>query len=311
MKNPSAPRGRMPWRVTSLVVIAFFVITLVPPFVAFVLTPADAQVVQSVQGWSGCSYYVRRGDDLFRIGLRHGVSYHYLAQINGIYNPNYIVAGQIISVPCGGGDSYYPPYKYKPSYPPKKVYPPYECPWCQPFDIPVGCAQPISYTVQPGDNLFRIAVYNGSTIQWIRTQNDMWGKVLRPGMVLQIPCPGYAPYPNIVTPTPGSGIITATPNPPPPPTQAGSRVRMQASEYNPPVLEVRVGTTVTWVNREQTGGEAYSVTSGTNGQANGFFASGLIPPGGTFTFTFTEVGSYEYFSDTNPLGMQGTVNVTP
>src|SRR5262249_24568444 len=148
----------------------FLAVTIVPAFIAFALTPSDATVVKSVEAWNGCAYRVEHGENLFRIGVRYGVSYQYLAQLNDIYNPNYIYAGQVISVPCGGSpvNPIYPDYH--------TVYPPYKCPWCQPFDIPANCGNTIQYTVQPGDNIFRIAVNNGSTIQWIRTQNNLWGK---------------------------------------------------------------------------------------------------------------------------------------
>src|SRR5262245_32228535 len=197
---PKSPH-RFPWQGSSFIVFAFLALTILPAFIAFALTPPAAKVVTNVQGWNGCAYVVRRGDNLFRIGARYGVTYQYLAQLNGIYNPNYVWAGQVISVPCGAVP--YPDYHPYAPHSTQKVYPPYQCPWCQPFAIPENCGQTIQYTVQPGDNLFRIAVYNGSTIQWIRTENDLWGKVLRPGMTLNVPCYGYVTYgPNVWTPTP-------------------------------------------------------------------------------------------------------------
>ena len=50
-------------------------------------------------GW-GCYYTVRWGDGLFRIALKYGVPWTVLAQINGLYNGNYIYAGQVLRVPC-------------------------------------------------------------------------------------------------------------------------------------------------------------------------------------------------------------------
>jgi plastocyanin/LysM repeat protein len=306
MSSTSKSPRRLPWKGTTILVIAILALTIVPAFIAFALTPSDAQVVTSVQGYNGCGYWVRPGDNLFRIGVRYGVSYNYLAQMNGIYNPNYIWAGQTISVPCA-------PVPYGQNYPSyRPVYPPYQCPWCQPFAIPQSCAaNTISYTVQPGDNLFRIAVYNGSTIQWIRTENDLWGKVLLPGMVLTIPCVNYVSYPNISTPTPGGPtqppVITATPGPT---RQPGNQIQMQNNQYIPRTRTVRVGTTVTWTNTDP-GGLSYTVTSGVNGVADGNFSSGTIPPGGTFQFQFTTAGSYSYFSSTNPTVMTGEIIVNP
>src|SRR5581483_448830 len=304
MAAPAKPaRFRLPWKGSTLAVFAFLLVTILPAFVAFALTPQDAQVVSNVQAWNGCAYTVRRGDNLFRIGIRHGVTYQYLAQLNGIYNPNYIFAGQVISVPCGGVP-YYP--NYRPLY--GKQYPPYKCPWCQPFAIPANCGQTIQYTVQPGDNLFRIAVNNGSTIQWIRTENDLWGKILRPGMVLNVPCQGYVQYPNINPVFPTGGIITATPIPP---TAAGDRIRMRDAQFRPASKTVKVNTTVTWVNNEPEGGPVYNVTSGQPGAPNGLFSSGNIAPGQTYQFQFTTAGSYPYFSSTNPDTMTGEIIVEP
>lgn len=307
-KATKPARGPRRWVSSTTLVLVFLALTIVPAFIAYALTPRDAQVVTSVQGWNGCAYTVRRGDNLFRVGVRYGVTYQYLAQINGIYNPNYITAGQVISVPCGPV-----PYHPVPNYPTGgKVYPPYQCPWCQPFDIPANCGNTIQYTVQPGDNLFRIAVNNGSTIQWIRTQNNLWGKVLRPGMVLNVPCQGYAKYPNIMTPTggPPPPIITAT-FVPPPTSPASDRVRIRNQQFNPASRTVKAGTTVTWQNTEPANGPSYDVTSGQPGAPTNVFASGNLPPGATFQFTFTTAGVYSYYSTTNPESMLGQIIVEP
>ncbi len=311
---PNPGRRFIPWKGSTLVVFAFLVLTILPAFIAFALTPQDAQVVTNVQGWNGCVYTVRRGDDLFRIGLRYGVSYNYLAQLNGIPNPNYIWAGQLISVPCGA----IPYASYRPAPKPSEPWP---CPWsgestwswCQPFDIPQNCPQPFAiYQVKPGDNVFRIAVNNGSTIPWVKTQNKLWNQALRVGMQVEIPCAGTVTYgPNIATPTPGGGgIVTATPQQPTAVPQP-NLIRMRNNRFNPPTLTVRAGTTVTWENRDGENGLTYTVTSGTNGQADGEFSSTPIPPGETYVFTFTKPGSYSYFSSTDPINMVGEIVVNP
>ncbi|MCA9975625.1 MAG: LysM peptidoglycan-binding domain-containing protein [Anaerolineales bacterium] len=45
------------------------------------------------------TYTVQAGDNLFRIGLKYGLSWIQIAEANGIVNPNQIVAGQIIKIP--------------------------------------------------------------------------------------------------------------------------------------------------------------------------------------------------------------------
>jgi LysM repeat protein len=48
----------------------------------------------------GCYYTVRWGDHLYRIALKYGVSWTVIAHANGLYNANYIYAGQVLRVPC-------------------------------------------------------------------------------------------------------------------------------------------------------------------------------------------------------------------
>lgn len=45
-------------------------------------------------------YTVQPGDNLFRIALKYNMSYLYLAQYNGIANPNFLIAGQQIRIPA-------------------------------------------------------------------------------------------------------------------------------------------------------------------------------------------------------------------
>lgn len=47
----------------------------------------------------GTTYVVQRGDNLFRIALRYGISYAYLAQYNGIADPSRIYVGQVLKIP--------------------------------------------------------------------------------------------------------------------------------------------------------------------------------------------------------------------
>jgi len=80
--------------------------------------------------------------------------------------------------------------------------------------------------------------------------------------------------------------------------------------FSPRELSVPAGTTVRWVN-----GDAmlHTVTSGesdgTVGTADGRFDSGFLEPGDSFTFTFTEPGTYRYFCLPHPF-MTGTITVT-
>lgn len=269
----------------------FLAVTILPALAAHMLTPEDATVVRTFEGYNGCIYVVRPGDDLFRIGFRYGVSYVYLAQVNGIPNPNLIYAGQYLSVPCSPYGGYNP-------YPQYPVPPPY---------VPTNCKPPATYTVVPGDNLFRIALNYGSTIVWIRNANHLWGRVLRPGMVLSVPCPGsvkYRPVPTVTPRTP-QVIITATSVPPPQP----NTVNIRNLAFRPRRLVVRAGSVVTWINNDAPDGNTYTINSGTPANPTNFFNLGPIAPGQSVQFQFNDLGLYEYFSGTFPE-MSGVIEVT-
>jgi len=70
--------------------------------------------------------------------------------------------------------------------------------------------------------------------------------------------------------------------------------------YAPTIYNVTVGATVTWVNHD---GSTHSVT-----EDNGLFDSGPIPPGGSFSYTFTQAGTYQYACSYHPW-MTGTILV--
>lgn len=115
-------------------------------------------------------HIVQPGENLFRIGLQYGLSWVTLAQSNGITNPNNITVGQTIIIPC---DETTPPIE--PTPPPEEV---------------------TTYTVQPGDNLFRIGLKFG--VSWVEIAEA--NGIVNPneiytGQVLKIPtsAPGSRP----------------------------------------------------------------------------------------------------------------------
>ncbi len=74
-------------------------------------------------------------------------------------------------------------------------------------------------------------------------------------------------------------------------------------QYSPTTLKVVLGVnaTVTWVSR--------SISYDTVTDRSGAFDSGPISPGGTFTYTFTSPGNYDYYCIYHPW-MTGTVVVS-
>lgn len=88
---------------------------------------------------------------------------------------------------------------------------------------------------------------------------------------------------------------------------SGQEVEMVGQSFSPETIEVEVGTTVTWVNSSSL---VHTVTSGSNGESDGTFNSGNMSPGEEFTYTFNEVGEFDYFCIPHVNnGMVGTVTV--
>ena len=82
-------------------------------------------------------------------------------------------------------------------------------------------------------------------------------------------------------------------------------VRMEDNFFDQANITVEPGTTVTWV---QSGDNSHTTTS-----YDGLWDSGMIEGGtdGTFSFTFEEPGTYDYFCIPHEdLGMVGTVTVS-
>lgn len=93
-------------------------------------------------------------------------------------------------------------------------------------------------------------------------------------------------------------------------TPTATQVCMNGSSFAPSNLTITHGTTVTWMNGD---GIAHTVTSAT-GSAD-TYNSGSIGGGGTFTHTFANAGTYNYYcqihgaNGTPPTGMHGTITV--
>lgn len=90
----------------------------------------------------------------------------------------------------------------------------------------------------------------------------------------------------------------------------GTAVTLEGFAFAPPVLEVAIGTTVTWSNKD---GTAHTLTSGIHpgpglpaGKPDGKFDQIIDGAGGTFTFTFSQAGTVTYFCQFH-TNMRGTV----
>ena len=75
--------------------------------------------------------------------------------------------------------------------------------------------------------------------------------------------------------------------------------------YAPSLILTKKGNSVTWVNEDSA---FHSVTSGFYDSPTELFDSGHLDPFESFTFTFDEVGDYDYFCTLHPW-MKGQVTV--
>ena len=78
------------------------------------------------------------------------------------------------------------------------------------------------------------------------------------------------------------------------PEAAETRVTIEDFKFSPEKLNVRPGTTVTWVNKDD---EPHSATSSEKPKR---FDSGVLDSEKSFSFTFTEPGSFAYFCKLHP-----------
>jgi LysM repeat protein len=226
-----------------------------------------------------CKYTVQARDTVFSIAYRYQVTVPSLMQANNLYSP-YIYVNQPLNVPCVS-------------------------PTPTPFPV---------YTVQAGDNLFRIAIRYSTTIYAIALVNGLpnpnW---ILAGQNLVIPYQGSYVWPTSIptlaptlTPTATSTGATATATLT---TTTGTNtavVIMQNILFLPQQLTVTRGTTVIWKNTDSVN---HTVTSGTPGAPDGKFRSPQLAPNQTFSWTFNDAGTYPYFDEIFGAQMTGTIIV--
>jgi LysM repeat protein len=115
----------------------------------------------SAPSGSPSTYTVQRGDWLYALARRFGVSVAALLGANPGINPNFLFPGQVLNIPSSGNP---PPGDGNP--PPSSG----------------------TYTVQPGDTLFSIAVRFHTTIYALQIKNNLANpNFIYPGQVLTIP----------------------------------------------------------------------------------------------------------------------------
>jgi LysM repeat protein len=124
--------------------------------------PVGSAAAQS-QPPAQTTYIVQPGDNLFRIALRYGATVDALKAANNLTG-NIIYVGQTLVIPGQAAPA--------PTQPPPSQ----------------SGASTSHYSVQPGDNLYRIALRYGTTVDALaRANNIVNPSLIRVGQVLVVP----------------------------------------------------------------------------------------------------------------------------
>ena len=108
---------------------------------------------------------------------------------------------------------------------------------------------------------------------------------------------------------------SSTPTPPPTPTatptadtlsNGGATTQASIQNFAHQDLTVQVGGTVVWTQRDST---THTTTSGTPGNPEGIWDSGVLSQNQTFSRTFTQPGTFLYFCSLHS-SMTATITVT-
>ena len=110
---------------------------------------------------AGATHVVQVGENLYRIALRYGTTVAALTELNGIYNPGHVAAGQMLVIP---GSPTVPTVAYQPEH------------------------AATTHTVQPGETLSAIAHHYGVGMWTLVQVNSIANPALvLPGQALVIP----------------------------------------------------------------------------------------------------------------------------
>lgn len=121
-------------------------------------------------------YIVRPGDTLSFIAAQFRTTVQAIAQLNGIVNPNRVLAGQRLLIPAPGTTVVTQPQPQQPvpagpTSPPIVTVAPGGAQPGQP--VPGQPPQPQIYIVQPGENLYRVSLRFGVTMRALANVNNI------------------------------------------------------------------------------------------------------------------------------------------
>ena len=102
-----------------------------------------------------------------------------------------------------------------------------------------------------------------------------------------------------------SKVVSAQSESVSPQSQFGSDVTIKLFQYQPGRIQVKAGTTVTWMNEDEI---FHTVTAVAPEKQGGGFDASLDGKGKSFSFTFSQPGIYTYYCDRHEH-MRGEIEV--
>lgn len=145
------------------------------------------------------THTVQAGENLTRIALKYGTTVQALVQANNITNPNLVFVGQVLTIPGAGITPTLQPTGTIIAPPP------------QPTTAPAG---ETVHVVQPGENLFRVALKYGLSTAFLASYNGITNpNLIYVGQRIRIPsgAPAQPVTPVPVSATPLPTTVAATP----------------------------------------------------------------------------------------------------
>jgi len=160
---------------------------------ALVLTIAP-RATASANNWGngGNVHCVKHGETLYGIAWAYGTTAQAISHHNGLWNPNYIRAGQCLRIPSGWSGGYdmggYDKGGYDKGWNGGYAH----AGWDKKADYNYGGMSGNSYSVRHGDTLYSIANRYGTTAWAIAKANGLWNPdYIRAGQTLTIPGRGW------------------------------------------------------------------------------------------------------------------------
>lgn len=243
--------------------------------------PSSAPATSVPAPVSGGTYTVKGGDTLWRIAINNGTSVAAIQQANGL-SSSLIFVGQVLALP---GNSSAPAATATPPPASGTAAP---APTATPTPATSGGG---TYTVKPGDTLWRIALDNGTTVAAIQQANGLTSSIIFVGQVLTIPGSGGS---GGTVPTTAAPTATT----PPPSTSTGFALGGQVAGFGSNAVTAMQSAGMTWAKRQITwapGASAASQTGHiTDAHTKGFkiLLSVVGGPTNSGSGNFTEYATY-------------------